>query len=225
MGLPYRARVNERWFLNLPGFHGGAYVVAYVEDTRQRGLQHCGGCQDENCRECPYNFEPRMILEIADCNDRVSLEFDVDSEAGRPTRCTSSTLCWRPFASFARASWPSSSRTTSGSASSQNSGTEVGMNERAVASVPAAARGTEQHARAWRNQADAPVSETGQWGFDSLRPHLASVAQRTQSTGLRPRAQRFESSRGLLVIPRHRGRAARHAPAKRATVVRFRPVS
>ena len=26
MGLPYRARVDERWFLNLPGFHGGAYV-------------------------------------------------------------------------------------------------------------------------------------------------------------------------------------------------------
>jgi hypothetical protein len=24
MGLPYRARVNERWFLNLPGFHSGA---------------------------------------------------------------------------------------------------------------------------------------------------------------------------------------------------------
>src|SRR5882724_5525204 len=51
--------------------------------------------------------------------------------------------------------------------------------------------------RVWRNLADAPVSETGLWGFDSLRPHLASVAQRTQSTGLRPRAQRFESSRGL----------------------------
>src|SRR5438552_13846768 len=83
MGLPYRARVDERWFLNLPGFHGGAYVVAYVEDTRERGLQHCGGCVDENCPECPYNFEPRMILEIADCNDRITLEFDVDSEAGR----------------------------------------------------------------------------------------------------------------------------------------------
>src|SRR6266480_4462408 len=30
---------------------------------------------------------------------------------------------------------------------------------------------------------------------------------------------------GALVTPRHRGRAARHAPAKRATAVRFRPVS
>ena len=38
MGLPYRARVSERWFLNLPGFHGGAYVIVYVEDTRERGF-------------------------------------------------------------------------------------------------------------------------------------------------------------------------------------------
>jgi hypothetical protein len=27
MGFPYRARVNERVFLNLPGFHGGAYAL------------------------------------------------------------------------------------------------------------------------------------------------------------------------------------------------------
>jgi hypothetical protein len=81
MGLPYRARVSERWFLNLPGFHGGAYVIAYVEDTRERGLEY--DCDEEDCRTCPYNFEPRMILEIADCTDRITLEFDVDSEAGR----------------------------------------------------------------------------------------------------------------------------------------------
>jgi hypothetical protein len=83
MGLPYRARVNERWFLNLRGFHDSAYVVAYVEDTRECGLRHCGGCGDEECRRCPYNYEPRMILEIADCNTRINLEFDVDSEPGR----------------------------------------------------------------------------------------------------------------------------------------------
>ena len=47
MGIPYRARVNERWFLNLPGFHGGAYVVAYVEDTRARGLEDCDCDRDE----------------------------------------------------------------------------------------------------------------------------------------------------------------------------------
>ena len=34
---PYKARVDERAFLNLPGFHGGAYVVGYVEDTSERG--------------------------------------------------------------------------------------------------------------------------------------------------------------------------------------------
>jgi hypothetical protein len=78
MGIPYRARVNERWFLNLPGFHGGAYVVAYVEDTSERGL-----LREQECECCVSNFEPRIILELADCHDRISLEFDVDSEAGR----------------------------------------------------------------------------------------------------------------------------------------------
>jgi hypothetical protein len=81
MGIPYRARVNERWFLNLPGFHGGAYLVAYVEDTRARGLEACD-CDREEC-DLMCNFEPRMILEIADCERRINLEFDVDSEAGR----------------------------------------------------------------------------------------------------------------------------------------------
>jgi hypothetical protein len=83
MGIPYRARVNERWFLNLPGFHGGAYVVAYVEDTSECGLRRDPYCDDDDCSDCPGNFEPRMILEIADCNRRVNLEFDVDSEEGR----------------------------------------------------------------------------------------------------------------------------------------------
>ena len=81
MAIPYRARVNERWFLNLPGFHGSAFIVAYVEDTANRGLESCDS--DCDCTDCPYNFEPRMILEIADCSDRIELEFDVDSEAGR----------------------------------------------------------------------------------------------------------------------------------------------
>jgi len=82
MGIPYRARVNERWFLNLPGFHGGAYVVAYVEDTAARGLRSCDD-PDCECGDCPYNFETRMILEIADCRTSIELEFDVDSDAGR----------------------------------------------------------------------------------------------------------------------------------------------
>jgi hypothetical protein len=82
MTIPYRARVDERHFLNLPGFHGGAYVQAYVEDTSERGLKYDVYCE-QDCTCCPCNFEPRMILWIADCDDSISLEFDVDSEAGR----------------------------------------------------------------------------------------------------------------------------------------------
>ena len=83
MGIPYRARVNERWFLNLPGFHGGAYVVAYVEDTSERGPRQPRCYCDDDCSCIPENFEPRTILEIADCSRRILLEVDVDSEAGR----------------------------------------------------------------------------------------------------------------------------------------------
>jgi hypothetical protein len=82
MAIPYRARVNERWFLNLPGFHGGAYVVAYVEDTSDCGPRRKPYC-DDDCPDCPHNFEPRMILEVADCLERISLEFELDSELAR----------------------------------------------------------------------------------------------------------------------------------------------
>jgi hypothetical protein len=82
MGIPYRARVNERWFLNLPGFHGGAYVVAYVEDTSDCGPRHRPDC-DDDCPDCPENFEPRMILEIADCEERINLWFDLETERAR----------------------------------------------------------------------------------------------------------------------------------------------
>lgn len=67
MANPYKALVDERRFLNLPGFHAGAYVVAYVEDTSGR-------------EPTPYNFEPRIILEIADCSRRINLEFEVSSD-------------------------------------------------------------------------------------------------------------------------------------------------
>jgi hypothetical protein len=74
---------NERVFLNLPGFHGGGYVLAYVEDTSERGLARDDGCDDPACTKCPHNFEPRIILELADCNDRIELWFEIDSEARR----------------------------------------------------------------------------------------------------------------------------------------------
>ena len=82
MGTPYRARVDERRFLNLPGFHGGAYVLAYVEDTSDREPRTGPYC-DDDCPNCPHNFEPRVILEIGDCHRRAELEFDLDNERGR----------------------------------------------------------------------------------------------------------------------------------------------
>ena len=82
MGVPYRARVNERTLLNLPGFHGGAYVYVYVEDTSDRELLSDPFCEPE-CTCCPQNFEPRMSFEIADCSDTVAIQFDVDSAEAR----------------------------------------------------------------------------------------------------------------------------------------------
>src|SRR5262245_62364366 len=82
MGIPYRARVNERVFLNLPGFGGGAYVFTYVEDTSERGLAH-DECDDAECTECTHNFEPQMIFELSTGSQAIEFTFDVDSEEGR----------------------------------------------------------------------------------------------------------------------------------------------
>ena len=77
MRNPYRARVDERHFLNLPGFHGGAYVRAYVEDT--------SGCRIKRDRGSgrPYNTDPRLILEMADCERRIALEFELYNSVRR----------------------------------------------------------------------------------------------------------------------------------------------
>ena len=80
--MPYRARLDERTLLNLPGFHGGAYVYVYVEDTSDRALQRDPFC-DDDCTCCPHNFEPRMSLEIDDGNRTIVLEFDVDTPEAR----------------------------------------------------------------------------------------------------------------------------------------------
>ena len=81
MTIPYRAHVNERTLLNLPGFHGGAYVYVYVyvEDTTERGLQYGEYCEPGCVCGCVENFEPRTKLEISDCDRRISLGFDIDS--------------------------------------------------------------------------------------------------------------------------------------------------
>jgi len=82
MALPYRARVNERTLLNQPGLHSGAFVYVYVEDTSRRTLLRETGCESD-CDCCPQNFEPYMVLEIADCNGTIALSFDIDTAAGR----------------------------------------------------------------------------------------------------------------------------------------------
>ena len=78
MPNPYKARVDVRRFLNLPGFHGGADVVACVEDTSGREVTKRDPFGYEGSRY--VNPQPRIILEIADCSNRINLEFELDSE-------------------------------------------------------------------------------------------------------------------------------------------------
>ena len=82
MSMPYRARLNEHTLLNRPGYHGGAFVYVYVEDTSERQLARDPYCEPD-CTCCPANFEPRTALEIADCRGTIRLEFDVDLDGGR----------------------------------------------------------------------------------------------------------------------------------------------
>jgi hypothetical protein len=74
MQNPRRARVSERHFLNLPGYHAGAYVRAYVEDTSGLPDEHDGRALD---------YFPRLELEIADCHRRIELEFDITTAGDR----------------------------------------------------------------------------------------------------------------------------------------------
>jgi hypothetical protein len=84
MGMPIRARLDERDFLDLAGIkhHGEQSVWIFVEDTSERPLRTNPWCEDD-CDECPYNFQPRMVFEITDGEDVVRLGFDIDVEEGR----------------------------------------------------------------------------------------------------------------------------------------------
>ena len=64
-------RVDERLLLNLPGFHGGAFVRVFVEDTSTK----------TRWRDAPP--EPRVRLRIADCDDEISLWFELDTAESR----------------------------------------------------------------------------------------------------------------------------------------------
>jgi hypothetical protein len=78
MDNPRRGRVVEQHFLNLPGFHAGAYIRAYVEDTSEREA-----CPPIKRRNQNYLPGPRLVLEISDCYKRIELDFDVTSAEER----------------------------------------------------------------------------------------------------------------------------------------------
>jgi hypothetical protein len=78
MENPRRARVVEQHFLNLPGFHAGAYVRAYVEDTSEQEVKTPSSGRKR--RDIPY---PLSVLEISDCYRRIELDFDISSSEQR----------------------------------------------------------------------------------------------------------------------------------------------
>ena len=80
MENPYKARVCEQHFLNLPGFHAGAFVRAYVEDTSDREMSEATYPERQGI---PQNFQPRIVLQIADCSNHIYLEFDINSPQQR----------------------------------------------------------------------------------------------------------------------------------------------
>jgi hypothetical protein len=65
------ARVDECTPLNHPAFDGGAHVRVFVEDTSNRRVRR---------RHLP---SPRLTLRIADCTNKVHLEFSVDTPEAR----------------------------------------------------------------------------------------------------------------------------------------------
>ena len=67
---PRGCGLDEKTPLNLPAFHGGAYVRVFVEDTTFRTWR----------RRPP---EPRIRLRVADCVNEVSLWFELDSAEAR----------------------------------------------------------------------------------------------------------------------------------------------
>jgi len=90
MGLPYRARLDERWYLDLPGVSDNeAYVLAFVENTSECGLR--SSC-DETCRCCPENFEPRVVFELGNRRSRFRMPLWVEEPWRRQSLHTVDTL-------------------------------------------------------------------------------------------------------------------------------------
>lgn len=67
-----RYRVSIRQFLNRPGWHGKAALIASVEDTSR--------LHDEELR---YGRTPDVYLEISDCSHECVLAFDLSSDSAQ----------------------------------------------------------------------------------------------------------------------------------------------
>src|SRR6266545_2860393 len=91
MPNPYKARLHVRRFLNLPGFHGGAYVVAYVEDTSEREITRHDLFGYERSRY--VNPQPRIILEIADARSGSASSSSSTPSSNSRTRSRRSRCC------------------------------------------------------------------------------------------------------------------------------------
>lgn len=94
MDNPRKARVVEQHFLNLPGFHAGAYVRAYVEDTTDQELRLPEG------KRGGWAPVPPSCSRSPNCIRRIEFEFDMSdaddrwsiSRSRRRRRAASATL-------------------------------------------------------------------------------------------------------------------------------------
>jgi hypothetical protein len=79
MGPPYRARVEERRYLDFRAAarRRPAYVFAFVEDTSESDLRSDPSCGD-TCSCCPDNFEPRIGFELGDGGRRFAPRLRVE---------------------------------------------------------------------------------------------------------------------------------------------------
>jgi hypothetical protein len=81
-------RFYIRRFLNRPGHHGGAYVLASVEDTTKHKLE---------------DGDAWAEFELSDCSRRVSLEFPMSTKGERRNSLRKARLVAKAAADFAAA--------------------------------------------------------------------------------------------------------------------------
>jgi hypothetical protein len=81
-------RFYIRRFLNRPGYHAGAYLLAYVQDTSESS--------DDDA-------ESWVEFELADCSRRVSLDFSLRSRPERRNSLYKARLLLRTLEAFVAA--------------------------------------------------------------------------------------------------------------------------